>query len=91
MYVTPFQLLGERELSELVQGVYFTVLDKICTEHFHIALDMGQNGTYNEIYTVHSSYFDDVRSICAVCVLIKCHVYSLLQLTLNSLQWVTSV
>ncbi|XP_064403702.1 exocyst complex component 5-like [Halichondria panicea] len=36
-------LLGERELSELVQGVYFAILDKVCTEHFHTALDIGQN------------------------------------------------
>lgn len=40
----PVQLLGERELSELVEGVYFTILDKICIEHFHMALDIGQNG-----------------------------------------------
>ncbi len=41
----PPQLLGERELSELVQGVYFAILDKVCFEHFNTALEIGQNGT----------------------------------------------
>ena len=35
------QLLSDRELSELVRDIYFTVLDKLCCEHFHSALDIG--------------------------------------------------
>lgn len=35
-------LLSGRELSELVKSIYFIVLAKLCNEHFHTALDIGQ-------------------------------------------------
>jgi len=37
-------LLSDRELSDLSKQVYLTVLEKLCLEHFHIALDLAQNG-----------------------------------------------
>lgn len=33
-------LLSDRELSENVKDIYFTVLEKLCAEHFHTALDI---------------------------------------------------
>lgn len=39
------QLLMDRELSETVKDIYFTVLDKLCVDHFHTALDIAQSGT----------------------------------------------
>lgn len=38
------QLLTDRELSDNVKEVYFTVLDKLCVEHFHTALDIALSG-----------------------------------------------
>ena len=42
-------MLVDKDLSDLVAQVYFTVLDKLCTEHFHTALDIGWNSKHTRI------------------------------------------
>ena len=42
-------MLVDKDLSDLVAQVYFTVLDKLCTEHFHTALDIGWNSKHTSI------------------------------------------
>ena len=44
MHMHAQQLLMDRELSETVKDIYFTVLDKLCVDHFHTALDIAQSG-----------------------------------------------
>ena len=41
---TCFQLLTDKELSDTVKGIYLTILDKLCLQHFHTALDIAQTG-----------------------------------------------
>ena len=38
------QLLVDKELSVLIRELYFIVLNKLCTEHFHTALEIAQTG-----------------------------------------------
>ena len=38
------QLLSERELSDVASALYSIILDKLCTEHFHTALDIALAG-----------------------------------------------
>ena len=47
-----FQLLSGRELSELVKSIYFIVLAKLCNEHFHTALDIGQTSECQSVAVV---------------------------------------
>lgn len=49
------QLLLERELSEVASALYFIVLEKLCTEHFHTALDIALAGNY--LYILYSQKF----------------------------------
>ena len=42
-------MLVDKDLSDLVAQVYFTVLDKLCAEHFHTALDIGWNSKHTSI------------------------------------------
>ena len=44
------QLLSERELSEVASALYFIVLEKLCTEHFHTALDIALAGNSIHVY-----------------------------------------
>ena len=46
------QLLSERELSDVARGLYSIILDKLCTEHFHTALDIALAGIYSATDTL---------------------------------------
>ena len=46
------QLLMDKELSVLIRQLYFVVLDKLCTEHFHTALEIAQSCEYIHMYSL---------------------------------------
>ena len=42
----------DKELSVLIRELYFVVLDKLCTEHFHTALEIAQSCEYIHMYSL---------------------------------------